>query len=830
MDAPQVRTLLLTDIVDSTSLVERLGDGPAAALFRRHDRLVLDLQQRWRGRLIDRSDGLLLIFGRAVDGLGFALDYVRGLRELGDTAGQPLRARAGLHVGEVLIWENPSESVRQGAKPIEVEGLAKPLAGRLMAMARPGQVLVSAVAEPLAHRAARELGERGEQLVWRSWGRWKFKGVPEAQEVFEVGEPSLAPLRMPANSAKAWRDLPLWRRPAALVAEGVMVAAIALGAWYAARPQPAIAFNERDWVVIGDLRNLTGDPRMDDALQQAFRISLEQSRHVNILSDLKVRQTLALMQRPADAAVDRAVGSEIALRDGARALILPTVSEVGGRLRVSAEVVDPSSQTTVYALSADGRGADTALGSVDAVTAQLRGKLGEALQDVQANSQPLPEVSTSSLDALKAYALARQFNADGELDKAQAHLRIALQHDPQFASAIAAQGYVYQMASEPAKGRERLDRALALDARMTARERLHAVAFRDTYYVSPVAGLRSWQTFADTYPDDLNVASSMAQLLAFGYGDFGQALTHARQASIRQSDIAGAARYMEGIALFGLGRLPDARTAFQASRRSGFRGGLGPDILLLAALGDAAGAQRALEAAAAKVPERSQDLLVLRGLLAQARGDRAGALQAAAALRATPGAGLAGIQRRLNALVQQVAVADGGERAAMLAELRALDSLLRGEDKTAGDSAPTSLVDALTALAWLAVELGDAATLDAALAALRGVPDFPAAWPLGPPMLLALEAERARLAGSPASACAALQPALDQSELAMPLLLAGHDCAVALKQDAQQVALQRRLAVALGRAYMEPVADGLLQPLWLRAVTSPQRLDPARLQ
>jgi diguanylate cyclase (GGDEF)-like protein len=46
-----------------------------------------------------------------------------------------------------------------------------------MTLARPGQILLSAVAEPLAHRAARELGERGEQLLWKSFGRWCFKGI-----------------------------------------------------------------------------------------------------------------------------------------------------------------------------------------------------------------------------------------------------------------------------------------------------------------------------------------------------------------------------------------------------------------------------------------------------------------------------------------------------------------------------------------------------------------------------------------------------------------------------------------------------------------------------
>ena len=107
-DVPQVLTLLLTDLVDSTMLVERLGDAAAAELFRAHDRAVLDLQQRWRGRLIDRSDGLLLMFERPIDGLGFALDYVRALRDLGRERKlrQPLQARAGQHGGEVRVGGN----------------------------------------------------------------------------------------------------------------------------------------------------------------------------------------------------------------------------------------------------------------------------------------------------------------------------------------------------------------------------------------------------------------------------------------------------------------------------------------------------------------------------------------------------------------------------------------------------------------------------------------------------------------------------------------------------------------------------------------------------
>src|SRR3546814_19555327 len=77
---PQVRTLLLTDLCDSTLLVERLGDAAAAELFREHDRLVLGLPQRWNGRLIDRPDGPLPLFERPIAGPAFAIAHERGRR------------------------------------------------------------------------------------------------------------------------------------------------------------------------------------------------------------------------------------------------------------------------------------------------------------------------------------------------------------------------------------------------------------------------------------------------------------------------------------------------------------------------------------------------------------------------------------------------------------------------------------------------------------------------------------------------------------------------------------------------------------------------------
>ncbi len=167
-----------------------------------------------------------------------------------------------------------------------------------MQLALPGQILHSGVAYDIAHRAQGELGDVLDKVRWRTHGRYRFKGVPEPVPVFEVGEEGLAPLKPPPWTSKAHRETPIWRRPIAVALEVALVAVlVGVPLFYLTKPQPAIAFANRDYVVVGDLKNLTGDKAFDDSLQAAFRVGLEQSRYINIVPDLAVRGTLKRMER-----------------------------------------------------------------------------------------------------------------------------------------------------------------------------------------------------------------------------------------------------------------------------------------------------------------------------------------------------------------------------------------------------------------------------------------------------------------------------------------------------------------------------------------------------
>ena len=500
MPAPVLRTLAICDLVDSTGLVEKFGDQRGAEIMRQHDRLARDLVEHHQGREIDKTDGFLILFERPIHAVGFALDYQRALRALSAKESLPLAARIGIHVGDVVLWDNVAHDVARGAKPVEVEGLVKPTAARIMSIARPGQILLSSMASTLAQRARAELGDTSN-LRWQAHGNYRFKGVPDPVQVHEVGEEGIAPFRAPAWTGKAHREIPWWRRPGMLFVEAaVVIAAVAVPAYFSLRSPTAIAFAERDWVVVGDLRNQTGQGVLDDSLDTAFRVSLEQSRFVNLVSSLQVNDALKRMQKPGGTKIDREIGSEIAIREGARALILPTVAEVGGRVRVTAEVVDPHTQATVYAETADGTGLDSILPSVGKVSGELRGRLGEAVASIEANNAPLPKVTTGNLDALRAYSLGLQAYRKAQYADALGLFQQAIKLDSDFALAYMGMARIYEGQEDTASARQATTKALSLKERMSARDQLYLEAWASRWG-PPTKMLKKWQLLGQVYPD-----------------------------------------------------------------------------------------------------------------------------------------------------------------------------------------------------------------------------------------------------------------------------------------------------------------------------------------
>ncbi len=121
-DMSAIKALLLTDVVDSTQLAQKIGDSAMAEIWATHDRIARALLAPWHGREIDKTDGMLLLFDNCADAVGYAMAYHAALA----TMPSPIAARAGLHVGPVMLRDNAPDDIARGAKPLEVEGIAKP--------------------------------------------------------------------------------------------------------------------------------------------------------------------------------------------------------------------------------------------------------------------------------------------------------------------------------------------------------------------------------------------------------------------------------------------------------------------------------------------------------------------------------------------------------------------------------------------------------------------------------------------------------------------------------------------------------------------------------
>lgn len=202
-----IKTLLLTELVDATGLTAELGDRRWIAASAAHDRLARDLLLEYGGLEVDKTEAFqfVFLFERPIDAVGYALAYHRAVGELSGDLGVEPEARVGLHLGEVALRYNPEEDVARGAKAIELEGISRSLATRVLSLAGPRQTLATQGAFDLARRAASDAPSLDDRVRWVAHGAYFLEGFTEPFEVFEIGTEGFAPLAPPAASERGRR-------------------------------------------------------------------------------------------------------------------------------------------------------------------------------------------------------------------------------------------------------------------------------------------------------------------------------------------------------------------------------------------------------------------------------------------------------------------------------------------------------------------------------------------------------------------------------------------------------------------------------------------------
>jgi eukaryotic-like serine/threonine-protein kinase len=291
-----------------------------------------------------------------------------------------------------------------------------------------------------------------------------------------------------------------WKVPA--LAATALLAVLITGGLYN-RSTHAAKLTEKDTVVLADFANTTGDPVFDGTLKQALAVDLDQSPFLRVVPPARIQKTLAFMGRSPDERLTTDLARDVCLRVGSKAMLSGSIASLGTQYILTLNAVNCQSGDSLAQQQAEASSKEQVLSALGNAVSKLRSTLGESLASVQKFDVPIAQVTTASLDALKAFALGNaEFDRGRAMDSLPFYRR-AVELDPNFAWVYARMGTVYANAGELESAKEYTRKAYELKDRVSEREKLYITE----HYYETVTGeldkeIETLELYERTYPSD----------------------------------------------------------------------------------------------------------------------------------------------------------------------------------------------------------------------------------------------------------------------------------------------------------------------------------------
>ena len=346
-----------------------------------------------------------------------------------------------------------------------------------------------------------------------------------------------------------------------LVAVLALIAVVAAAGLYYRRHRAA-RFAEKDSLVLSDFTNTTGDPVFDDALKQGLAAQLEQSPFLAVASARKVNEILKWMGRSPGERLTPELAREVCQRAGNKAMLSGSIAPLGSQYVISLQAVNCDTGDVLAVAQEQAAGKEQVLKALGRAASDVRGKLGESLSSVQKYDAPPDEVTTPSLEALKAYSMGNKERwAKGDAASLPFYNH-AVELDPNFAIAYLTLAVAYNNLNETARAADYARKAYDLRQRVSARERLEIEAY---YYWFATGELdkaaQVYQVWLQTYPSESAVYSNLG-FISSTLGNWTQALQEDLEAM--RLDPTHVNRYANlGTDYTALNRLSEAEAVFK---------------------------------------------------------------------------------------------------------------------------------------------------------------------------------------------------------------------------------------------------------------------------
>jgi tetratricopeptide (TPR) repeat protein len=370
--------------------------------------------------------------------------------------------------------------------------------------------------------------------------------------------------QVPVGTVDA-RRAPGRRRTLWLAAAGaVAVLATAVVGWmYSRRPA---ALTDRDTIVLAEFTNTTGDPVFDDTLRQGLAMQLQQSPFLSLVSDDRLRRTLALMDQEPDARLTPEIAKDLCVRTASAATVEGSIASLGSQYVVGLRATNCTTGDLLADEQAQAARKEDVLGALSQIAVRFRTRVGESLATIEEHSLPLEEATTSSLDALKAYSTGQKVALSRGQREGVPLVERAVALDPNFAIAHARLGLWYSGLGESVRARQSTLRAYELRDRASDVEQFYI----ETLYDRDVTGNleREEQTlelWAQTYPRDAIAHGLMGGAATGSTGKYQLSIDAANRAIALDPDLAPP-HATKAVGELRLNRLADAEASIRRAR------------------------------------------------------------------------------------------------------------------------------------------------------------------------------------------------------------------------------------------------------------------------
>ena len=356
----------------------------------------------------------------------------------------------------------------------------------------------------------------------------------------ETSETDARPVEFPAKEKVT--KLPSARfRSRKWFAAAALLTVIAAAVWLYWSYRRGVTLSATDTIVLADVKNETGDPVFDDALDTALRYEMDQTPYLNILGMDKVLGTLAQLNLPPTTKLTPEVARQICGKTNSKLVISQSISDAGNGYHLQMRALDCGSGATLAQEQAEIGKRDEVVHELGITAARLRAKLGEPSGSLARFNQPLAKALSPSLEALQAATQGLKLSLAGDAQGGLKLFQRAVELDPNLAVAYGRLGATYLFLGNTELSEAAYTRAYQLRDRLTEKGRLGA----EINYYSTVIG--DWEKeyssalrFLEIFPRDV-----------FGHVNLREAFVHLGQPDRAADEAAEVARLRPSAYYFG---------------------------------------------------------------------------------------------------------------------------------------------------------------------------------------------------------------------------------------------------------------------------------------